>query len=127
MRTPCASQGAKLQVDRLQLRSFWGLFVICGAACFLALAIYFCMMLHQFSKHNTEELVTTGSSRSTRVQTFLTFVDEKEEEVKSRSKRRQMEKTSNRSASEDESMYNSKRRHLDQSPSSVSNVNSNHA
>ncbi|XP_068329550.1 glutamate receptor 3.6-like [Pyrus communis] len=117
MRTPCASQGAKLQVDRLQLRSFWGLFVICGAACFLALAIYFCMMLHQFSKHNTEELVTTGSSRSTRVQTFLTFVDEKEEEVKSRSKRRQMERTSNRSASEDESMYNSKRRHLDQSSS----------
>ncbi|KAM0970083.1 hypothetical protein EV1_017984 [Malus domestica] len=127
MRTPCASQGAKLQVDRLQLKSFWGLFVICGTACFLALAIYFCMMLHQFSKHNTEELVTTGSSRSTRVQTFLTFVDEKEEEVKSRSKRRQMERTSNRSASEDESMYNSKRRHLDQSPSSVSNVNSNHA
>ncbi|KAB2623628.1 glutamate receptor 3.6-like [Pyrus ussuriensis x Pyrus communis] len=117
MRTPCASQGAKLQVDRLQLKSFWGLFVICGAACFLALAIYFCMMLHQFSKHNTEELVSTGSSRSTRVQTFLTFVDEKEEEVKSRSKRRQMERTSNRSASEDESMYNSKRRHLDQSSS----------
>ncbi|KAI5320375.1 hypothetical protein L3X38_040083 [Prunus dulcis] len=111
----CASQGAKLQVDRLQLKSFWGLFVLCGSACFLALIIYFINMLRQFSKHYTEEVISAGSSTSARLQTFISFVDEKEEEVKSRSKRRQMERMSNRSASEDESMYSSKRRHIDQS------------
>ncbi|ONH98004.1 hypothetical protein PRUPE_7G223100 [Prunus persica] len=111
----CASQGAKLQVDRLQLKSFWGLFVLCGSACFLALIIFFINMLRQFSKHYTEEVISAGSSTSARLQTFISFVDEKEEEVKSRSKRRKMERMSNRSASEDESMYNSKRRHIDQS------------
>ncbi|XP_016652522.1 PREDICTED: LOW QUALITY PROTEIN: glutamate receptor 3.6-like [Prunus mume] len=111
----CASQGAKLEVDRLQLKSFWGLFVLCGSACFLALIIYFINMLRQFSKHYTEEVISAGSSTSARLQTFISFVDEKEEEVKNRSKRRQMERMSNRSASEDESMYNSKRRHIDQS------------
>ncbi|ONH96088.1 hypothetical protein PRUPE_7G106900 [Prunus persica] len=123
----CASQGAKLQVDRLQLKSFWGLFVLCGSACFLALIIYFINMLHQFSKHYTEEVISAGSSTSARLQTFISFVDEKEEEVKSRSKRRQMERMSNRSASEDESMYNSKRRHIDQSSSRMSLDNGNNA
>ncbi|BFG39467.1 hypothetical protein CerSpe_257410 [Prunus speciosa] len=123
----CASQGSKLQVDRLQLKSFWGLFVLCGSACFLALIIYFINMLRQFSKHYTEEVISSGSSRSARLQTFISFVDEKEEEVKSRSKRRQMERMSNRSASEDESMYNSKRRHIDQSSSKMSLDNGNNA
>ncbi|KAM1062441.1 hypothetical protein EV2_027526 [Malus domestica] len=126
IRTPCASNGGKLQVDRLQLKSFKGLFIICGAACFLALAIYFCIMLRQFSRHYTEELVSTGGSTSARVQTFLTFVDEKEEEVKSRSKRRRMERLSNRSA-DDEAMSSSKRRHLDQSSSSPTFDNGNPA
>lgn len=123
----CASQGAKLQVDRLQLKSFWGLFVLCGSACFLALIIYFINMLRQFSKHYTEEVISAGSSTSARLQTFISFVDEKEEEVKSRSKRRQMERMSNRSASEDESMYYSKRRHIDQSSSRMSLDNGNNA
>ncbi|VVA10061.1 PREDICTED: glutamate receptor [Prunus dulcis] len=123
----CASQGAKLQVDRLQLKSFWGLFVLCGSACFLALIIYFINMLRQFSKHYTEEEISAGGSTSARLQTFISFVDEKEEEVKSRSKRRQMERMSNRSASEDESMYNSKRRHIDQSSSRMSLDNGNNA
>ncbi|VVA10064.1 PREDICTED: glutamate receptor [Prunus dulcis] len=123
----CASQAAKLQVDRLQLKSFWGLFVLCGSACFLALIIYFINMLRQFSKHYTEEVISAGSSTSARLQTFISFVDKKEEEVKSRSKRRQMERMSNRSASEDESMHNSKRRHIDQSSSRMSLDNGDNA
>ncbi|XP_015576348.1 glutamate receptor 3.6 isoform X2 [Ricinus communis] len=65
-RSACSSTSTKLEVDRLQLRSFWGLFLICG------------------------------NTTSARVQSFFSFVDEKEEEVKHRSKRRQMERLSNR-------------------------------
>ncbi|KAF4380244.1 hypothetical protein CsatB_002426 [Cannabis sativa] len=93
-RSACISQGTKFEVDRLQLKSFWGLFMICGLACFLALLIYFIQMVRQFSKRNTEELQTSGRSFQSRtVQTFLSFVDEKEDESKNqgRSKRRNSE------------------------------------
>ncbi|KAE8707179.1 Glutamate receptor 3.1 [Hibiscus syriacus] len=95
LRRACSYQGAKMEVDRLQLKSFWGLFLICGLACLIALFLYFLKMVRQFSRHYSEES-EIQSSRSARVQTFLSFVDEKEEEVKSRSKRRHMERVSNR-------------------------------
>ncbi|XP_061997612.1 glutamate receptor 3.6-like [Rosa rugosa] len=113
LRSPCTLQGAKLEVDRLELRSFSALFIICGGACLVALIIYFSMMCYQFTKRYTDSLSSSGSSTSRRLQTFLTFVDEKEE-VQSRSKRRSMEKMSNRSAGEDDSSNSSKRRHIDQ-------------
>lgn len=120
LRSPCTSQGAKLSVDRLELKSFWGLFVLCGGACLVAVLIYFIMMCYQFTKHYTDRLSSSGSSTSRRLQTFLTFADEKEEVVKSRSKRGQMENTSNRSVSEDDYMNGSKRRHIEHSCSSKS-------
>lgn len=86
----CRSQGAKLEVDRLNLRSFWGLYLVCGLACFLALLIYFIQTVRQYKKHSPDELEPSGQgSGSSRLRTFLSFVDEKEVIVKSRSKRRQ--------------------------------------
>ncbi|OMO50006.1 Ionotropic glutamate receptor [Corchorus capsularis] len=97
LRRACSFQGAKMDVDRLQLKSFWGLYVMCGVACLIALSIYFFKIVRKFYRQYSEELEFSGqSSQSTRIQTFLSFVDEKEEEYKSRSKRRQMEKASNR-------------------------------
>ncbi|KAK2657701.1 hypothetical protein Ddye_010753 [Dipteronia dyeriana] len=97
LRSACTLQGAKLDVDRLQLKSFWGLFLLCGLACVAALFIYLIQMMRQFSRHCPEDIESsTRSSRSTRIQTFLSFVDEKEEEVKGRSKRRHIERTSYR-------------------------------
>lgn len=114
MRSACSSQGAKLDVDRLPLRSFWGLYLTCGLACFLALFAYFMRMVCQFSRHYPEELTSSGrSSTSARIQTFLTFVDEKEEEVKRRSKSRQLDGTSNRSSVEISDGSSSKRRHVE--------------
>ncbi|PNY05657.1 glutamate receptor-like protein [Trifolium pratense] len=96
----CRSQGAKLEVDRLNLKSFWGLYLVCGLACFLALLIYLIQTMRQYKKHNPEELESSGhGSGSSRLRTFLSFVDEKEDAVKSR-KRRQMERMSYRSTSE---------------------------
>ncbi|KAK3221675.1 hypothetical protein Dsin_008700 [Dipteronia sinensis] len=97
LRSACTLQGAKLEVDRLQLKSFWGLFLLCGLASLAALFIYLIQMVRQFSRHCPEDIESsTRSSRSTRIQTFLSFVDEKEEEVKGRSKRRHIERTSDR-------------------------------
>ncbi|XAR58071.1 hypothetical protein NMG60_11026440 [Bertholletia excelsa] len=122
MGSACSLQGAKLEVDRLELKSFSGLFLICGVACVLALAVHFTMIVRQFSQHNVEESESPigGSSRSAaRLQTFLTFVNEKEEEVIKRSKRRQLEKASNRSRSsyEDESTDISRRNSQEMSSS----------
>ncbi|KAF8410638.1 hypothetical protein HHK36_003170 [Tetracentron sinense] len=117
MRSSCSSQGTKLEMDRLHLSSFWGLFLICGLACFLALLIYLVLMVRQFSRHFPEESdsSTRGSSRSACLQTFLSFADEKEEEIKGRSKRRQLEKSSYVHEFEDRSMNGSKRRHIEMS------------
>lgn len=93
----CTSQNTKLEVDRLQLKSFSGLFFLCGLACFLALLIYFVMLACQYWQYYPNSEVSSESSRSGRLQTFLSFVDEKEESVRSRSKRRQLEGTSVRS------------------------------
>ncbi|PON60405.1 Ionotropic glutamate receptor [Parasponia andersonii] len=124
-RSACISQGTKLEVDRLQLKSFWGLFLICGLACLLALSIYFFQMIRQFTKRNGEELQSTGRSlQSGRLQTFLSFVDEKQEESKSqgRSKRRHSEiASSNRGTGQDESINDSKQRYVESSGKSPDN------
>ncbi|KAL9670154.1 hypothetical protein QQ045_007705 [Rhodiola kirilowii] len=40
MGSACASQSTMLSVDRLELRSFWGLFAICGAAQSFKISIF---------------------------------------------------------------------------------------
>lgn len=124
MRSACTSQGTKLALDRLHLKSFWGLFVLCGSACFLALIIYFLRMVRQFGRHYSEEPESsTSSSRMSRLRTFLSFIDEKEEVVKSRSKRRQMEEASNRSNDEEGSVNGTKKRHIEYSSNDFNPAN----
>lgn len=104
----CTSQNTKLEVDRLQLKSFSGLFFLCGLACFLALLIYFVMLACQYWQYYPNSEVSSESSRSGRLQTFLSFADEKEDSVRSRSKRRQLEVTSVRSIDQDASVNGSR-------------------
>lgn len=79
--------------DQLQLKSFWGLFLICGITCFVALLIYFCLIYSKFKRYfpQLSEPSTQDSSPSIRIRRFLSFVDEKEEELKNRLKRKSME------------------------------------
>lgn len=95
-RKACSLQSSELESDRLHLRSFWGLFLICGIACFLALFIYFMLMLRQFSQQFPRDSDSSGigSSRSASLHSFISFVDEREGESKGKSKRKQMEKSS---------------------------------
>nr|XP_023898716.1 glutamate receptor 3.2-like [Quercus suber]XP_023898717.1 glutamate receptor 3.2-like [Quercus suber] len=105
-RKSCGSEATTIESDELQLESFWGLFLICGAACFLALLIYFCLMLCQFSRHGIPEESDPSrgaGSHSARVRTFLSFADEKEDVYKSKSKRKREEMLSNSRVKEDES------------------------
>ncbi|GMY11074.1 glutamate receptor 3.6-like isoform X2 [Fagus crenata] len=102
-RSACSSEGAKEDVDRLQLKSFWGLFLLCGSAGFLALLLYLIKMVRQYMRHSD------GSSNKS----FISFVKEKEsddadkmqsEESKSRAKRTRSDRVSNRIVHEDESL-----------------------
>uniref|UniRef100_A0A2P2JYM2 Glutamate receptor n=1 Tax=Rhizophora mucronata TaxID=61149 RepID=A0A2P2JYM2_RHIMU len=103
-RSACSSQGAKLEVDRLSLNSFWGLFMICGLACLLALLAHFISMVRQYIRYHSDGQVSSGGpSISSHLQTFVAFADEKEEEAKGRSKRRQLERGSGSNRSELES------------------------
>ncbi|KAL5721444.1 hypothetical protein ACHQM5_005091 [Ranunculus cassubicifolius] len=86
IRRACSSQGSELVSDRLHLRSFWGLFLICGIACLLALIIYFISTVREFKRSFPEESELSsssihGSRRSKRLQTFLSFVDDREDTV----------------------------------------------
>ncbi|KAJ7944038.1 Glutamate receptor [Quillaja saponaria] len=102
----CTSPGAKLEVDRLELKSFWGLYLICGVACLLALVVYFIMMVRQYIRRNSDDEANPSckNSRSAHFQTFLSFVNEKEAEGKHLSKRRQLEMASNRNDSINDSI-----------------------
>lgn len=118
LRSACTSQNTKLEVDRLELKSFAGLFSICAVACFLALLVYFILLTRQFTRYYSDPEQPSssaggGSSRSARLQTFLSFVDEKEETAKSRSiKRKQMEGDSARSIDNDDSYVNGSSRSI---------------
>ncbi|XP_050222114.1 glutamate receptor 3.2-like isoform X2 [Mercurialis annua] len=113
-RKVCGSQISESGSEQLQIQSFWGLFLICGVACFLALFIYFCMMLRQFSRYSPEvsDPSIGASSRSRRIQTFLSFADDKVDDWKSKLKRKRDDELSNGYAKEDESVVGSQRMYI---------------
>ncbi|KAM7257641.1 hypothetical protein ACFE04_013382 [Oxalis oulophora] len=75
--------------DQLHLGSFLVLFLICGIACLLVLAIYFCTMFHSFKRHQHQEDSELPARRSSSsLQRFLSFADGKIDESKSKSKRK---------------------------------------
>ncbi|XP_047318110.1 glutamate receptor 3.6-like [Impatiens glandulifera] len=88
----CSSnQDAKLSVDRLQIKSFSGLFILCGVVCLIAVGVYFCRKLHQFNRdfvdEEDREVAAERSSEGSRLRKlkmFISFLDQKEEDVKAR-------------------------------------------
>ncbi|XP_073149885.1 glutamate receptor 3.4-like isoform X2 [Henckelia pumila] len=90
----CSSQNTAVDDNvRLSLKSFWGLFLICGIACFIALAIFFWRVCVQYARYNTEEEQqnveqsepSCSGRRALRASSFrdlMGFVDKKETEIK---------------------------------------------
>ncbi|KAG8377248.1 hypothetical protein BUALT_Bualt08G0008500 [Buddleja alternifolia] len=91
----CSSDNTELESDQLHLKSFWGLYLLCGIACFGALLIYFIQIILRYRKAASANLVSDGSvhSRSKRLQTLLSLIDEKEDQSKRERKRRKIEKS----------------------------------
>ncbi|WZZ09413.1 hypothetical protein YC2023_095334 [Brassica napus] len=78
--------------EQLGLHSFWGLFLMCGVACFIALLIYFFKIVRDFCNDHKplEEAIVPSpeSSHSNTLHTFLAYFDAKEDKTKRRLKRK---------------------------------------
>ncbi|KAL8541856.1 hypothetical protein ACS0TY_002922 [Phlomoides rotata] len=101
LHTRTCSQTSDDNSDELQLNSFWGLFLICGIACFVALLIYFFSIVQEFKRRfaqQSQPVSTQSNSPSVRLKRFLSFIDEKEDEFKVKYKRKRLEMLSRGSA-----------------------------
>lgn len=91
----CSSDTTELDSDRLHLKSFVGLYLLCGIACLIAILFHFMRIFHKYKETASEERVSPGTrskSKSKRLQTLLSLMDEKEDPSRRESKRRRMEK-----------------------------------
>ncbi|KAK9677948.1 hypothetical protein RND81_11G177500 [Saponaria officinalis] len=94
----CTSQ-TSAEDSRLSLKSFWGLFLICGATCVLAIAIFFSRIYCQYTRYAPEvgedEIETALPVRPSRrlssasFKNLMDFIDTKEAEIKEIFKRKQ--------------------------------------
>lgn len=96
VKSACSMDNAELESDRLQLQSFWGLFLICGIVCFIALAIYCFQITRRLYRSDLEQsdLSSSSASHSTRLRRIISLMDERKEPSKRESKRRKVEKSS---------------------------------
>ncbi|AQK61065.1 Glutamate receptor 3.3 [Zea mays] len=79
----CSTDNAEfVDSNQLRLESFMGLFLICGAACVLALLIYLGITIRQYLRHEQPGpaiSVDAGSSTSKRsLRKFISFADDKQ-------------------------------------------------
>nr|CAB3458129.1 unnamed protein product [Digitaria exilis] len=93
--TECSADNNGAASNSLSLSSFWGLFLICGLACLLALVIFFLRIFCQYSRYSNqvevqipEPQIVNRPARLTTIKSLISFVDKKEEEVKNALKKR---------------------------------------
>lgn len=92
MQSTCSLESTEIETNQLNLSSFWGLFLICGIACIIALLIYFLQILQQLPPAPESASITgQDSSHSRRLRRFLSLMDEKEEQSRSGQKRRKVD------------------------------------
>ncbi|KAI0529678.1 hypothetical protein KFK09_002232 [Dendrobium nobile] len=116
-RTGCDSQDSSIGSNQLSLQSFWGLFLICGVSCVIALSIFFMRIICQYKKYISPEETESNMSEITpsepslkrpvhlgSIKGLLNFVDRKEEEVKKAIKRKYSEKSQHSSRSTDDQL-----------------------
>ncbi|KAI4374870.1 hypothetical protein MLD38_012812 [Melastoma candidum] len=89
--TSCSSDTSEIDSNRLHLKSFWGLFLICGIACFLALLVYLVQIIRQVHHSVQNEDTIEGSSGSIhtrRLQRFLSVIDQKKDHLEKHKRRK---------------------------------------
>ncbi|XP_057974475.1 glutamate receptor 3.3 isoform X2 [Malania oleifera] len=123
-RSTCSLDSTEIESSQLHLQSFWGLFLICGLACVVALFIHFFQIMRQFCHVTTAESVSTGQASSRRLRTLLSIMDEKEDHSKRERKRTKMEGSpSDDNDQEDEIGRSPKRRQTRKSSDCDINLN----
>lgn len=90
----CTTDDTEIESNRLHLRSFWGLFLICGIVCFLAFVIYLWQIIHKYRESVAVESASNGqvSSHSRRLQTLISLIDEKKDQSRRDRKRRKLDR-----------------------------------
>ncbi|CAA2955536.1 glutamate receptor [Olea europaea subsp. europaea] len=90
----CTTDDTEIESNRLHLRSFWGLFLICGIVCFLAFVIYLGQIIHKYRAAVAVESASNGqvSSHSRRLQTLISLIDEKKDQSRRDRKRRKLDR-----------------------------------
>jgi ionotropic glutamate receptor len=87
--TACTDSGANVDSDRLSMHSFWGLYLITGTVSFIALIIFFSLLLYDYmrdpnvtaSDNSQMDDPSTGKSLKTwsrAMKSFIVYVDQKE-------------------------------------------------
>uniref|UniRef100_A0A1D1Z2R1 Glutamate receptor n=1 Tax=Anthurium amnicola TaxID=1678845 RepID=A0A1D1Z2R1_9ARAE len=105
----CIMADDAIDSNRLSLKSFWGLFLICGIACSIALFIFFMRVLCQYKRYDGQsdgpqvehpsesvEPNHTNIKQPSCITSFwnwINFVDKKEEEVKKIIKAKSMDRS----------------------------------
>ncbi|KAL8131211.1 glutamate receptor 3.4-like isoform X3 [Apium graveolens] len=104
----CSAQSNQVDDSRLSLNSFWGLFLICGIACFISLTVFFFRVYIQYRRYIPEdeengfedpESIRTNK-RPSRATSFKKFVDTKEIEIKDKLKRKGSDSSSKQQISQ---------------------------
>lgn len=93
IKSSCSLDSTEIDSDRLHLKSFWGLFLICGVACIVALLIFFFQIIQKYRRTQSLDSITNGegSSRSNRMNTLLSIIDKKKDPSKREGKKRKVE------------------------------------
>lgn len=89
----CLAQVNEIDENHLSLKSFWGLFLICGIVCFISLVVFFCNIICQYRRFTPEdgkeaevdEIQSPRPQRSvcsTSLKKLIDFADRKEAEIK---------------------------------------------
>ncbi|KAJ6403913.1 hypothetical protein OIU84_012169 [Salix udensis] len=85
----CSEQVNEIDENHLSLKSFWGLFLISGIACFIALVVFFCNIVCQYRRFTPEDGAAAAEEgeiqlarprrflRSTSFKKLIDFVDMK--------------------------------------------------
>lgn len=86
---PPSQSTPDLESDRLEVQSFSALFLICGVACAVALAIHAFLLARQYSLHVASHQGPDGAAVSrpgrSRIRAFLSFADRREAQPPRRS------------------------------------------
>ncbi|XP_075650001.1 glutamate receptor 3.3 [Castanea sativa] len=103
LHSACSSDSTEIESDQLQLKSFWGLFLICGVACFSALFIYFVQIMLRLCRTPPDSVSEgSNSSLSVGVRRLFSLLDEKEDLSNQGSKRRKVERSLSDNSKESE-------------------------